>query len=282
MPYPASAALLFKESLSHSTSPPPRYLKREGGFHPVPLNFQPLTLDPEKLQAGFPLLVNKPLHWTSFDVVNKLRYTLRHAGGLRKLKLGHAGTLDPLATGLLILGVGRHTKLIEQYMGLPKTYRATLQLGYVTDSYDAETPPRPHGSFDHLNTAKIEEVLGQFQGEIWQRPPLYSALKVKGQKAYELARKGTEQPLPPRPVHIHQLQLIDLTDTGHVELVVECSKGTYVRSLAHDLGAKLGCGAYLTRLERTAIGNYHLRDAWALKELVAAIEKGHFQIPQSS
>ncbi|MDR9373469.1 MAG: tRNA pseudouridine(55) synthase TruB [Schleiferiaceae bacterium] len=241
-----------------------------------------MALDPEQLQSGFTLLVNKPLRWTSFDVVNKLRYTFRHASGLRKLKLGHAGTLDPLATGLLILGVGRHTKRIEEYMGLPKTYRATLQLGYVTDSYDAETSPQPQGSFEHLNMPQIEQNLAHFRGEIWQKPPIFSALKVKGQKAYELARKGAKQDLPARPVQIQQLQLTDLTDTGRVQLLVDCSKGTYIRSLAHDLGTQLGCGAYLAGLERTAIGNYHLRDAWELEQLVAAIEKDQFDIPQSS
>lgn len=240
-----------------------------------------MPLDPEKLRAGLTLLVDKPLQWTSFDVVNKLRYTFRHAGRLRKLKLGHAGTLDPLASGLLILAVGRHTKNIENYMGLPKTYRACLQLGYTTASYDAETPPQPQGDYACLTTAQIEAALSAFRGEIWQRPPLFSALKIQGQKAYELARKGHTQQLPARPVQIHQLYQENLNTQGQLILEVKCSKGTYIRSLAHDLGQELGCGAYLAGLQRTAIGPYRLEDAWPLEDLVQAIQQERFELPQS-
>jgi len=207
-------------------------------------------------EEGTLLLVDKPLTWTSFDVVAKLR------GITRCRKIGHAGTLDPMATGLLLLCTGKATKQIETLQGQAKTYEATLQLGAVTASYDAEADPIDLKPFAHLAAQDLEQALVAFRGEIMQRPPLFSAVKVDGQRAYKLARRGEDTELPARPVTIYALELLGYdVASGRALLRVECSKGTYIRSLAHDIGQVLGCGAYLAGLVRTQIGPYRLVDA---------------------
>jgi tRNA pseudouridine55 synthase len=225
---------------------------------------------PEDFLAGHVLLINKPLGWTSFDVVNKIRYALRNYTGNKKIKVGHAGTLDPLATGLLIICTGKFTKHIDAFQGMPKSYRATLKLGAETPSYDAETEPSHTYAVSHLSIEEVKAAMQNFVGEIDQFPPMYSAIKQDGKKLYELARKGETVEMRSRKVTITRFELIE---NRWPELVVEidCSKGTYIRSLAHDLGKALNNGAYLTGLVRTAIGDYKLSEAQELKEWVEEI-----------
>ena len=225
---------------------------------------------PEEFLTGQILLINKPLGWTSFDVVNKLRFALRNYTGNKKIKVGHAGTLDPLATGLLIVCTGKFTKRIDALQGLPKSYRATIKLGAETPSYDAETEPSQIYDISGVTLEAVVAAMRTFVGEIDQLPPMFSAIKQDGKKLYELARKGKEVELKPRKVTITRFEL---TENRWPELVaeVDCSKGTYIRSLAHDLGKALGAGAYLTGLERTAIGDHKLTDAWELEKLVGGI-----------
>ena len=229
----------------------------------------------EELQAGWIFAVDKPLEWTSFDVVNKLKYALRRAYGLKSVKIGHAGTLDPLATGVLVVCVGKATKRIESEMAGSKGYRARLKLGYTTPSYDAETPEEAFaGAVFPPSTAALEEALPNFRGTIHQRPPLFSALKIGGQTLYKLARKGQEVEIPTRPVVVESLE-IDTFDPalGNVDLSIACGKGTYIRSLAHDLGLAWGCGAYLTALRRTQVGPWTETEAWSLPNLLEALHQ---------
>ena len=207
--------------------------------------------------------MDKPASWTSFDVVNKIR------GVLRVRKVGHAGTLDPMATGLLILCSGRLTKSIDQYQALVKMYEGTMHLGGVTPSYDAETPVEDERPVDGITSDDVHGAAERFIGDIEQLPPMYSAVKVKGQRLYRLARKGKEVERTPRPVHIARFDIEDVS-IPEVTFTVVCSKGTYVRTLAHDLGQMLGCGAYLSSLRRTAIGTQHVSDAWSIEQVVAA------------
>ncbi|HMN05592.1 MAG TPA: tRNA pseudouridine(55) synthase TruB [Flavobacteriales bacterium] len=213
-------------------------------------------LDPE---AGAILLVDKPVGWTSFNVVNKVRAALRALTG-HNVKVGHAGTLDPLATGLLILGTGKCTKQLPLLTDEDKSYLATLRLGQSTPSYDAETEVVRERPWEHLDEPDIRNVLGRFTGEIMQRPPNFSAKRFQGEKAYHLARSGEVVDLPPVPLTIHRLEF-QAMQGPEVTFEVDCSKGTYIRSLAHDIGEALGCGAYLTALRRTASGGFHVRDA---------------------
>lgn len=212
------------------------------------------------------LLIDKPKGWSSFDVIRRLRRIL----GVRKI--GHAGTLDPMATGLLICLVGRATKLMETFMSLPKTYEGTLRLGETTPSYDAETEPVARRPWVHLTEADLEEARLGFLGEITQVPPMYSAVKVGGERLYKKARRGEEIARPPRTVHVYTFDLTG-RDGPDVSFRVCCSKGTYVRSLAHDFGERLGCGAHLTALRRTAIGPYSVENAWTLDALEQALKQ---------
>lgn len=210
---------------------------------------------------GEVLLVDKPAGWTSFDVVNKLR---RAYGGL---KMGHAGTLDPMATGLLILCTGRKRKEIDSYMGLEKEYAAEMKLGIRTPSYDMETEVTEVSSVDGISAEQVRGVMGEFVGTIQQIPPMWSAVKVGGKRLYTLARKGIEIERPSREVQIVSIQpgRIDLPD---VAFTVVCSKGTYIRTLVHDIGERLGCGAAMTALRRTRIGPYRIEDAQSVPQLV--------------
>ncbi|HLT82359.1 MAG TPA: tRNA pseudouridine(55) synthase TruB [Cyclobacteriaceae bacterium] len=203
---------------------------------------------------GRVLLVDKPLDWTSFDVVNKIRKKL----GIKKV--GHAGTLDPLATGLLIICTGKKTREIEQYMGLDKTYTGTLVLGAESPSGDLETEPVPVGDPSSLSEEQIRAATRVFTGSILQVPPAHSAVKVGGTPAYVLARKGKPVELKPRSVHIHEFEITDI-NLPEVDFLVTCSKGTYIRSLVRDFGAHLKVGAYMAALRRTRIGDFRVEDA---------------------
>lgn len=207
----------------------------------------------ESLREGKVLSVDKPLDWTSFDVVNKIKFAIRKTHGLKKFKVGHAGTLDPKATGLLIVCIGRATKTIPELMGQSKRYIATLTLGQTTPSYDTETEPEGDFPTDHISEDLIGETLEQFIGIIQQVPPIFSALKKDGKRLYELARKGKEVEIEARPIEIHSIEIVSFSGK-ELMLDVHCGKGTYIRSLAHDLGQALGSGAYLSGLRRTAIG----------------------------
>lgn len=221
--------------------------------------------------AGEILLVNKPAHWTSFDVVNKIRHTLKHATGVKKIKVGHAGTLDPLATGLLIVCTGKATKQIDSLQGLPKAYTGTLLLGATTPSYDAETEVDETFPTEHITPEMLDEARHQFIGPIAQVPPMFSAIKVDGQPLYKKARKGEKLEIESRDVTIYDFDLTRV-DLPEVDFRVGCSKGTYIRSLAYDFGRAVGSGAHLTALCRTSIGEHQLSDAWALEDLVAFLK----------
>lgn len=225
----------------------------------------------KKFIEGAFLLVDKPKTWTSFDVVNKIRSSLRQSLGIKKIKVGHAGTLDPMATGLLIVCTGKMTKKIAAYQGLDKTYTGVMTLGATTASYDAECEPENIVSLEEHSLDNIEEVRKSFLGELMQLPPIYSAIKVDGQPLYKHARAGNKVELQPRPVTIHSFEISD-SDLPELRFKVKCSKGTYIRSLAHDFGQKLGVGAYLSELTRTHIADHTLADAWQLEGLIEHIE----------
>jgi len=206
------------------------------------------------------LLINKPLDWTSFDVVNKLRYKLKIK------KIGHAGTLDPLATGLLIICVGKMTKRIEDFMGLEKEYTGKFILGQVTPSYDLETEVSEQKDISLLTEDKIKEAVHPFIGRTSQLPPLHSAIKIGGKRAYEFARQGKEVELKSREIEIKAFDITDI-NLPEISFKIVCSKGTYIRSIARDLGNALGVGAYLSQLCRTRIGNYLLKDALSIEQV---------------
>lgn len=206
------------------------------------------------------LLVNKPYRWTSFDVVRKLR------GILKIKKIGHAGTLDPLATGLLILCTGKMTKRIEEFQSQEKEYTGKMIIGQTTESYDLETKPTASVDISGITIEMIRKTALALTGEIEQMPPLHSAIKVDGQRAYKLARAGKDTKLKSRPVTVSIFEITGV-QLPEIEFRIVCSKGTYIRSLARDLGEGLGVGAYLSVLCRTRIGDFHLKDAQSLEEL---------------
>lgn len=222
--------------------------------------------------AGVTILVNKPLEWTSFDVVNKLRYALKRRLGVKKLKVGHAGTLDPLATGLLIIAIGRDTKLITNYQNLDKVYTGKMVIGATTKSFDAEFEPEIFLNINHITIEKIEETRKTFVGLIEQIPPKFSAVKVEGETAYRLARKGVDFVIKKRMVNIYEFTITKF-DKNEVDFKVKCQKGTYIRSLVNDFGIKLGTGAYLTGLRRERIGEYKINDSFELEDLIEILEK---------
>ncbi|MGI4865707.1 MAG: tRNA pseudouridine(55) synthase TruB [Janthinobacterium lividum] len=213
-------------------------------------------------ETGEVLLLDKPLTWTSFDVVRKVKNTLRPR------KIGHAGTLDPLATGLLILCTGKKTKEIDQIQAQEKEYEGTFRLGQTTPSFDLETPVDAEQPYEQLTEEEIRAAVATFLGKIEQTPPVFSAVKVDGKRAYELARKGEEAAIKPKTVEIKAFDLTRIA-LPEIDFRVVCSKGTYIRSLARDLGVALGCGAHLTRLVRTRIGEYKLADAWTVADVQA-------------
>lgn len=228
--------------------------------------------------AGQVLLIDKPIDWTSFDVVRKLR------NQVKTKKVGHAGTLDPLATGLLIVCTGKFTKKINEYMSQEKEYTGTIQLGASTPTYDLESEPVPSPGYSVsaegvrsvsgqlISETEIETTLATFRGPIMQVPPIHSAIKINGKRVYELARKGKEVKLEPRPVTIHEFS-IQKQEGGLLYFKVICSTGTYIRSLANDLGTALGCGGYLTSLRRTRIGSFLVEDAMSMDTASIYISK---------
>lgn len=216
------------------------------------------------LREGFTLGIIKPLEWSSFSLVNKFRYEACKHIGIKKLKVGHAGTLDPLATGVMILCTGKNTKLIEGLQQGTKEYIADIRLGQTTPTYDMESEPNAFFPTEHITQELIESTLTQFVGTIDQTPPIFSACKVDGKRAYDLARKGEAVELKSKPVQIHEIELV-ACELPNIRLRVVCGKGTYIRSLAHDLGKALKSGGHLTALERTQVGNIRLEDCITLE-----------------
>lgn len=217
-------------------------------------------------EEGAVLLIDKPYKWTSFDVVGKVRGMLRAKLKKKNIKVGHAGTLDPLATGLLILCTGKFTKKIDEYQAQEKEYTGTFLLGATTPCFDLEKPVDKHFPIDHITEEMIHEAARSFTGEIQQVPPIFSAVWIDGQRAYELARRGEAAEVKPKPVTISQFEITAIR-MPEVDFRVVCSKGTYIRSLARDFGQALNSGAHLTRLCRTRIGNLRMEDAVSLEEL---------------
>lgn len=215
----------------------------------------------QDILEGQIILLDKPLDWTSFQAVNKLKYKLINEFNLpKKFKIGHAGTLDPRATGLLIVCTGKFTKNIPAIQDAPKEYLTEIKIGVQTESYDTEKPEILHCDYSNTTEEAICETLNTFVGEIDQTPPVFSAIKIDGKRAYDLARKGEEVEMKSRKTTIHYINDIEI-ELPSVRFTVGCSKGTYIRSLAHDIGQKLAVGAYLTNLRRTKIGEFSVEDA---------------------
>ena len=215
---------------------------------------------PEDFLEGKVVLIDKPLHWSSFQAVNKIKWSLKKHLGLKKIKEGHAGTLDPLATGLLIVCTGKFTKRIPELQGMIKEYTGTFYIGATTPSYDLETEVNATFPTNHITNELIEETLKQFIGEIDQKPPVFSAIKKDGKRLYEHARKGEEVEIAARKTTIHEFELTRIA-LPEVDFRVVCSKGTYIRSLAYDYGQALNSGAHLTALRRTKIGEFSVEGA---------------------
>lgn len=209
--------------------------------------------------AGEIIAINKPYTWTSFQIVNKVRYHLSRKYGIKRFKVGHAGTLDPLASGVLLLCTGKATKRIEELQGQTKEYEAEIMLGATTPSFDMEHPVDARYPYEHITREMVEETLKQFVGDIAQRPPLFSACKVDGKRAYDLARKGSDMQLEPKQIRIDSIELLEC-ELPKIRIRVVCGKGTYIRSLARDIGEALESGGYLTDLVRTRIGEYRLEN----------------------
>lgn len=214
----------------------------------------------EEYQAGQTLLIDKPLTWTSFQAVNKVKWALKSTFKVKKLKVGHAGTLDPLATGLLVICVGKNTKKISQFQGQVKEYTGTITVGGTTASYDLESEINETFPIGHITDELIQEATKQFLGEIDQVPPVFSALKKDGKRLYELARAGEEVEVPSRKITINEFEITRIA-LPEIDFRVICSKGTYIRSLAHDFGKALNSGAHLSVLRRTKIGDFDVKDA---------------------
>jgi tRNA pseudouridine55 synthase len=221
---------------------------------------------------GEVLLFNKPLYWTSFDLVNKVRNMIRSSLDIKKIKVGHAGTLDPLASGLMIICTGKSTKKIDEFRDLDKEYVASIHLGATTPSFDLETETDKHFPTDHITENLLRKTLEGFLGEQKQMPPIYSAKQIDGKRAYEFARKGIEKELNAVTVHFREIELLSY-DMPVVKVRMVCSKGTYIRSFARDVGLALNSGAYLSALERTSIGSYHVRDALSLEKFQEIVEQ---------
>lgn len=218
----------------------------------------------EEFELGKVLLIDKPLEWTSFDAVRKIR------NALKIKKVGHAGTLDPLATGLLIICTGKYTKKINEYMGQPKEYTGSITLGSTTPTFDLESEPQNFIDFTHLTKDQILVATQNFVGDILQMPPQHSAIKKDGKRLYESARKGIEVKVDPRPVTIYSFEITEV-NLPIVHFVVKCSTGTYIRSLANDFGEKLGVGGYLSSLRRTKIGDFTVNEASTIESFLETL-----------
>jgi len=221
---------------------------------------------------GEVLLFNKPLFWTSFDLVNKVRNMIRSSLGIKKIKVGHAGTLDPLASGLMIICTGRATKKIDEFRDLDKEYVATIHLGETTPSFDLETATDKQYPTNHITEELVKEVLRGFAGEQKQLPPMFSAKLIDGKRAYEFARKGIDKELTPVSVYFREIELLSF-GMPEIKIRIVCSKGTYIRSFARDFGEALKSGAYLSALERTAIGSLKVCNAFNLEKFQEYIEQ---------
>lgn len=228
-------------------------------------------------QEGEILYFNKPLRKTSFDICGKVRWLICHKIGVRKLKVGHSGTLDPLATGVVVVCTGKKTKLIEQLQQHTKEYVATLQLGATTPSFDLEKPIDKTYPTEHIDRSLIDEVLPRFRGEIWQVPPTFSAVKIDGKRAYEYARKGEEVEIKPKLLVIDELEVLEYDhEQQTLKIRVVCSKGTYIRALARDIGEALGSGAHLIALCRTRVGDVRIEDCMSLEQFEQMISDYNF------
>lgn len=223
------------------------------------------NIDPDK---GMILLINKPLRWTSFDVINKLKYEIRNLTSQKKFKIGHAGTLDPLAEGLLIVCIGKYTKKIPEFQNLNKKYKGTIILGATTKSYDLEYEPENFCSYNTINVEYVKNVFREFIGNTLQTPPVFSAVKIKGKSAFEYARRGEAVEIKPKEISIYSLEILRFA-LPEIDFEICCSKGTYIRSLVRDIGEKLESGAYLKSLQRTAIGDFKLKDALDITPLLS-------------
>jgi len=213
---------------------------------------------------GKVLLIDKPFRWTSFDVVRKIRNLIKIK------KVGHAGTLDPLATGLLIVCTGKFTRKINEYMAQEKEYTGTITLGAITPTYDLESEPQNFKSIEHISMEQLQKAAQSLTGAILQTPPIHSAIKKEGKRVYELARKGVDVKLEARPVTVSEFEIVKV-DLPNVEFRIVCSTGTYIRSIANDFGEALGCGGYLSSLCRTRIGNFLLKDAMTIEQFESSI-----------
>ena len=222
--------------------------------------------------AGEIIPVYKPYTWTSFQIVNKVRYHLSKKYGIKRFKVGHAGTLDPLATGVLLLCTGKATKRIEELQKHTKEYEAEITLGATTPSYDMEHPVDATFHYENITREMVEDTLKQFIGDIAQRPPLFSACKVDGKRAYDLARKGSDMQLEPKQIRIDNIELLEF-DLPKIRIRVTCGKGTYIRSLARDIGEALESGAYLSELTRTRVGEFKLTDCIKIEAIQEWLEK---------
>jgi tRNA pseudouridine55 synthase len=221
---------------------------------------------PNKFEEGQMLLIDKPFRWTSFDAVRKIRNLVRIK------KVGHAGTLDPLATGLLIICTGKFTKKINEYMAREKEYTGTITLGATTPTFDLESSPENFKPFEHLSAEDIKAAAALFEGDILQVPPIHSAIKQDGKRVYELARKGLEVKMEPRPVTVKAFEITGIS-LPEINFRIVCSTGTYIRSLANDIGHELGCGGYLSSLCRTRIGEFYLGDAESIESFEQKIRE---------
>jgi tRNA pseudouridine55 synthase len=223
-------------------------------------------------EEGQVLLFNKPVYWTSFDLVNKVRIMIRSAFGIKKIKVGHAGTLDPLAYGLMIICTGKATKKIDEFRDLDKEYIATFHLGKTTPSFDLETETDNQYPTDHITEGMVKDVLNGFLGEQKQLPPIYSAKQIDGKRAYDFARKGIQKDLIPATVFFREIELLSF-DMPEIKIRMVCSKGTYIRSFARDFGIALKSGSYLSALERTAIGSFNVNNAFDIEKFQVYIEQ---------
>lgn len=239
----------------------------------VPLfNLDP-TLDlVDNIKAGQLVLIDKPFEWTSFNVVNKMRYQLKHKLGIKKIKVGHAGTLDPLATGLLVICIGKKTKEIESFIGQQKVYTGTFTLGATTPSFDLESEIDENYETDHIDEELIRKTAASFLGEQIQTPPIFSAKKIDGKRAYLSARKGEEVKMRPNPITINRFEITDINGLN-VHFLIDASKGTYIRSIASDFGKRLNSGAHLSSLVRTQSGDFKLENALSIEEFENHLEE---------
>lgn len=218
------------------------------------------------------MLFDKPLSWTSHDLINKIRIMIRKSTGLKKIKVGHAGTLDPLATGLMIICTGKFTKRLEEFNNLEKEYVATFHLGETTPSFDLETEVNEKYPTDHITVEMVKSALQSFLGEQLQEPPLFSAKFIDGKRAYEFARKGVERKLEPSRIFIHEIEMLNFS-LPDIKVRLRCSKGTYIRAIARDIGKRLESGAYLSALQRTAIGKFKVSDATDIEKFQLFLEQ---------